>query len=50
VALDELISDRRLRETLGAAGPAHAASRCDPTVVLPQIDAALASIRITTAA
>jgi glycosyltransferase involved in cell wall biosynthesis len=50
LALDELISDRRLREALGAAGPAHAASRCDPTVVLPQIDAALASIQITTAA
>lgn len=49
-ALDELISDRSCREALGAAGPEHAASRCDPSVVLPQIDAALASIRVTTAA
>ena len=49
-ALDELISDSELRARLGAAGPAHAASRCDPSVVLPQIDRALSSIGITTAA
>lgn len=49
-ALDELISDGELRATLGAAGPAHAASLCDPAVVLPQIDLALASIGTKTAA
>jgi glycosyltransferase involved in cell wall biosynthesis len=49
-ALDELIADARLRATLGAAGPAHAASRCDPSLVLPQIDQALSSIGVTTAA
>jgi len=49
-ALDELIVDGRLRRTLGASGPAHAASRCDPAAVLPQIDRALSSIGITTAA
>jgi len=49
-ALDELISDSELRARLGAAGPAHAASRCDPSVVLPQIDRVLTSIGITTAA
>src|SRR5262249_16853552 len=50
VALDELISDRPLREALGAVAPAHAPSPCDPSLLLPQIDAALASSRITTAA
>jgi glycosyltransferase involved in cell wall biosynthesis len=49
-ALDELIADGRLRRALGASGPAHAASRCDPLVVLPQIDRALSSIGVTTAA
>jgi glycosyltransferase involved in cell wall biosynthesis len=49
-ALDELIVDARLRRRLAALGPAHAASRCDPSVVLPQIDRALSSIGITTAA
>lgn len=49
-AIDELLSDRRLRDTLGAAGPAHAASRCDPALVLPQIDEALSSVGVTTAA
>jgi glycosyltransferase involved in cell wall biosynthesis len=49
-ALDELIADARLRATLGAAGPAHATSRCDPSLVLPQIDQALSSIGVTTAA
>jgi len=49
-AIDELVLDGRLRAELGAAGPAHAASRCDPSLVLPQIDAALSSIGITTAA
>ena len=49
-ALEELIVDGRLRRALGASGPTHAASRCDPSVVLPQIDRALSSIGITTAA
>ncbi len=49
-ALDELISDDRLRHALGSAGQAHAASRCDPAVVLPQIDRAVSSIGVTTAA
>ena len=49
-ALDGLIVDARLRATLGAAGPAHAASRCDPSLVLPQIDEVLSSIGVTTAA
>ena len=39
-ALDALISDASLRATLGAGGPAHAAARCDPSVVLPQLEAA----------
>lgn len=49
-ALDELISDPHLRATLGAAGPAHAASRCDPSRLLPQIDDVLSSVGVTTAA
>jgi glycosyltransferase involved in cell wall biosynthesis len=49
-ALDALIADSSLRATLGAAGPPHAAARCDPSLVLPQIDEALSSIRATTAA
>ena len=49
-ALDELISNAPLRASLGAAGPAHAASRCDPSVVLPGLEAALLSIRVPTAA
>jgi len=49
-ALDELIADACLRATLGAGGPAHAAARCDPSLVLPQIDEALSSIGVTTAA
>ena len=49
-ALDELIADAPLRATLGAAGPAHAAARCDPSRVLPQIDEALYSIGVTTPA
>jgi glycosyltransferase involved in cell wall biosynthesis len=49
-ALDALISNASLRATLGAAGPAHAGARCDPSVVLPQLEAALLSIRVPTAA
>ena len=49
-ALDGLILDARLRSTLGAAGPAQAASRCDPSLVLPRIDEVLSSIGVTTAA
>lgn len=49
-ALDELISNAPLRASLGAAGPAHAAARCDPSVVLPRLEAALLSIRVPTAA
>jgi glycosyltransferase involved in cell wall biosynthesis len=49
-ALDELISNAPLRASLGAAGPAHAAARCDPSIVLPRLEAALLSIRVPTAA
>ena len=49
-ALDELISDAPLRASLGAAGAAHASARCDPAVVLPQLEAALLSLRVSSAA
>ena len=40
-ALDALLADPALRATLGAAGPAHAAARCDPAVVLPFLEQTL---------
>jgi glycosyltransferase involved in cell wall biosynthesis len=43
-ALQQLILDERLRSALGAAGPAHASSRCDPQVVLPELARALAAL------
>jgi len=49
-ALDELISNAALRESLGAAGVAHAAGVCDPSVVLPQLESALLSVSVPTAA
>jgi glycosyltransferase involved in cell wall biosynthesis len=39
--LGELIDDAGLRARLGGRGPAHAAARCAPAVVLPQIERAL---------
>ncbi len=49
-ALDELIANAALRGSLGAAGAAHAAALCDPSVVLPTLEAAVRSVRITIAA
>ena len=49
-ALSELISNAALRTSLGAAGPAHAAARCDPSVVIPQLEAALQAACVPTAA
>ena len=49
-ALGELISSAGLRASLGAAGVAHASARCDPSVVLPQLEAALLSVSVPTAA
>jgi glycosyltransferase involved in cell wall biosynthesis len=49
-ALDDLASNRDLRAQLGAAGPAHAAARCDPTIVIPQITHALSSAGLPSAA
>ena len=49
-ALDELISNAALRASLGAAGVAHATGVCDPSVVLPQLESALLSVSVPTAA
>ena len=49
-ALDELISNAALRASLGAAGVAHAAGVCDPSVVLPQLESALLSVSVPTVA
>jgi glycosyltransferase involved in cell wall biosynthesis len=49
-ALDELISDAPLRASLGAAGPAHASERCHPAVALAQLEAALLSVPVSSAA
>lgn len=49
-ALEELVSDAALRGSLGAAGFAHAAARCDPSVILPRLEAALLSVSVPTAA
>lgn len=49
-ALDELISNAALRVSLGAAGVAHAAGVCDPSVVLARLESALLSVSVQTAA
>lgn len=49
-ALENLISDAALRARLAAAGPAHAAARCDPSIVLPQISRVLSSTGLPSAA
>jgi glycosyltransferase involved in cell wall biosynthesis len=49
-ALQQLIVDRPLRTALGAAGPAHASTRCDPGVVLPKLERALAALGAPTPA
>ena len=43
--LGELVDDAGLRARLGAQGPAHAAARCAPEVVLPRIARALGELR-----
>lgn len=42
--LAELVDDSGLRARLGLRGPAHAAARSAPAVVLPQIEAAIARL------
>jgi glycosyltransferase involved in cell wall biosynthesis len=42
--LGELIADAGLRRRLGACGPAHAAARTAPEVILPRIASAIASL------
>ena len=49
-ALRDLLGDAVLRRSLGSAGPAHAASRCDPSTVLPRLAAALAGLTTKVAA
>jgi glycosyltransferase involved in cell wall biosynthesis len=49
-ALGELISNDERRNSLGAAGVAHALGLCDPAVVLPRLEAALLSAGMPTAA
>jgi glycosyltransferase involved in cell wall biosynthesis len=49
-ALSSLVRDSSLRSRLGAAGPAHAAARCAPEVVLPQLVQALKRFDRTAAA
>jgi glycosyltransferase involved in cell wall biosynthesis len=49
-ALHSLVSDRTLRDALGAAGPGRAAMLCDPRRVVAQLSEAVASISIPTAA
>jgi glycosyltransferase involved in cell wall biosynthesis len=48
--LGELITDRGLRESLGAAGPGHARAVCGPDVVLPALDRALRSTMVAAVA
>jgi glycosyltransferase involved in cell wall biosynthesis len=48
--LRDLISSPELRARLGAAGPSHAAARCAPAVVLPQLARALAGLGASAAA
>jgi hypothetical protein len=49
-ALRELVVDSATRERLGAAGRAHAASRCAPEIVLPQLARVLAGLGANAAA
>jgi hypothetical protein len=42
--LGELIDDAVLRGRLAARGPAHAAARSSPGIVLPRLAAALAQV------
>ena len=42
--LGELVEDAGLRARLGAEGPAHAAARCAPEVVLPRLARALEAL------
>src|SRR4051812_37775254 len=49
-ALRSLVSNRALRDALGAAGPGRAAMLCDPSRVVAQLSEAVASISIRTAA
>ena len=49
-ALDLLVSDRALRDSLGAAGRGRAATICDPSRVLAQLADAMSSIGVPTAA
>ena len=49
-ALATLMRDAALRSRLGTAGPAHAAARCAPDVVLPQLARALTAVQRTPAA
>jgi glycosyltransferase involved in cell wall biosynthesis len=48
--LRSLVENPQLRGRLGAAGPDHARSKCAPSVVLPQIARALASVSASAAA
>ena len=43
-ALETLMRDPALRTRLGDAGPAHAAARCAPEVVVPQLARALTAV------
>lgn len=49
-ALDELISNDELRNSLGAAGVSRAMGLCDPAVVIPRLEAALLSAGMPTSA
>ncbi|MFL6280579.1 MAG: glycosyltransferase family 4 protein [Vicinamibacterales bacterium] len=49
-ALQSLVSDRALRDALGAGGPGRAAMLCDPSRVVAQLSEAVTSISIRTAA
>lgn len=49
-ALDELLSNPALRQALGRSGPAHAADRCAPSVVLPRLESALRTVCVRSAA
>jgi glycosyltransferase involved in cell wall biosynthesis len=49
-ALEELLGNAPLRRSLGGAGVAHATALCDPSIVLPQLEAALMTLSVRTAA
>jgi glycosyltransferase involved in cell wall biosynthesis len=49
-ALAMLVRDPALRSRLGSAGPSHAAARCAPEIVLPQLSRALRGLNRTVAA